>query len=91
MLVDVPITEFRRQLKRWLELARQGEEIVVTERGTPVARLTGIHLNPVVARLVREGKLTLPARAERIRAKDIRKVKLRGEGKSMSDYVIDGR
>ena len=91
MLVDVPITEFRRQLKRWLELVRQGEDIVVTERDTPVARLTGIHLSPVVARLVREGKLTLPARAERIRAEDIPKVNLRGEGKSMSDYVIDGR
>jgi prevent-host-death family protein len=91
VLVDVPITEFRRQLKRWLELARQGEEIVVTERGTPVARLTGIGLSPVVARLVREGKLTLPVRAERIKAKDIQKVKLRGEGKTMQDYLDEVR
>jgi prevent-host-death family protein len=90
MHVNVPITEFRRQLKRWLELAQRGEEIVVTDRGTAVARLTGIDERSVVERLVREGVLTLPARP-RIPAKDLPKLKVIGEGKQISDYLDDVR
>lgn len=90
MLMNVPITEFRRQLKRWLELARQGEEIVVTDRGEAVARLTGIDTKSVVERLVREGLLTLPTRP-RIPAKDLPKLKVIGEGKQISDYLDDVR
>lgn len=90
MRMRVPITEFRRQLKRWLELAREGEEIVVTDRGTAVARLTGIDEKSVIERLVREGVLTLPVRP-RIPAKDLPKLKVIGEGKQISDYLDDVR
>lgn len=91
MYMNVPITEFRRQLKRWLELARQGEEIVITDHGEAVARLTGIDTTPVVERLVREGVLTLPTRPRRVRAKDLPKLKVVGEGKQISDYLDDVR
>ena len=90
MLVNVPITEFRRQLKRWLELAQEGEEIVITDRGTAVARLTGISARSVVERLAREGLLTLPTKP-RIPAKDLPKLKVIGEGRQISDYLDDVR
>lgn len=88
--MNVPITEFRRQLKRWLELAQEGEEIVVTDRGIAVARLTGVDARSVVERLAREGRLTLPARP-RIPAKDLPKLKVIGEGRQISDYLDDVR
>jgi len=90
MGINVPITEFRRQLKRWLDLAQQGEEIVITDRGVAVAKLTGIDTRSVVERLVREGVLTLPARP-RIPAKDIPKLRVIGEGRQISDYLDDVR
>src|SRR5665647_1492442 len=37
--MDVAISTLRAELSSWIERARSGEEIVVTERGTPVARL----------------------------------------------------
>ncbi len=38
--VDVGVRELRAHLSRWLEAVREGREVVVTDRGKPVARLT---------------------------------------------------
>jgi prevent-host-death family protein len=38
-VVNVSITELRAHLSEWLEQARAGEEIIVTDRGVPIARL----------------------------------------------------
>jgi len=40
--MDVAVSDLRAHLSEWLERARDGEEVVVTERGIPVARLLGI-------------------------------------------------
>jgi prevent-host-death family protein len=37
--MEVGIRELRNNLARWLARAKKGEEIVVTERGKPIARL----------------------------------------------------
>src|ERR1039458_8019004 len=37
--MDVAISTLRAELSTWIERARSGEEVVVTDRGTPVARL----------------------------------------------------
>lgn len=59
-MAEVGIAQLRRELKDWLERARDGEEVVVTDRGTPVARLTGVEGAPVIDQLVAEGKLSRP-------------------------------
>jgi prevent-host-death family protein len=41
MSVTVGIREFRENLKDYLERAKAGEEVVITERGKPVASLVG--------------------------------------------------
>jgi prevent-host-death family protein len=40
--MDVPVTELRAHLSEWLDRVRSGDEVVVTDRGIPVARLLGM-------------------------------------------------
>ncbi|MBD8079788.1 type II toxin-antitoxin system Phd/YefM family antitoxin [Cellulosimicrobium arenosum] len=58
--MDVAVSALRAELKSWIERARAGEEIVVTERGIPVARLTGVSTTDLVTELTRDGVLTSP-------------------------------
>lgn len=58
------MSALRAELKSWIERAREGEEVIVTDRGLPVARLSGIDAADLVQGLVRDGLLT-PAQVER--------------------------
>jgi prevent-host-death family protein len=55
------ITILKAQLSRYLDVVKSGEEVIVTERGRPVARLSAV--DPVgvpagrVSALVREGRM----------------------------------
>ena len=40
--MEVGIRELRAGLSRWLDRVRAGEELIVTDRGAPVARVTPI-------------------------------------------------
>ena len=63
--MDVPVSELRANLREWLERAREGDEVVVTERGVPVARLLGIQTAPLLDRLTSEGVIGRPTTPER--------------------------
>jgi prevent-host-death family protein len=39
---QVPIREVNQHLSRYIEIAEQGEEIIITRRGQPVARLSAV-------------------------------------------------
>ncbi|MFP3713280.1 type II toxin-antitoxin system Phd/YefM family antitoxin [Puerhibacterium sp. TATVAM-FAB25] len=56
--MEVPVSALRAELKSWIEKARAGEEVVITDRGVPVARLTGVATADLVSGLVRDGLLT---------------------------------
>jgi prevent-host-death family protein len=61
--VDVSVTELRAQLSDWLDRVRAGGEVVITDRGIPVARLTAVDSAGALARLTAEGvigKATAP-------------------------------
>ncbi|AEG45386.1 type II toxin-antitoxin system Phd/YefM family antitoxin [Isoptericola variabilis] len=62
--MEVSVSALRAELKSWIEKARAGEEVVITDRGVPVARLSGVATADLVTGLVRDGLLT-PAQAER--------------------------
>ncbi|MDF9878754.1 type II toxin-antitoxin system prevent-host-death family antitoxin [Cellulosimicrobium cellulans] len=62
--MEVPVSALRAELKSWIERAREGEEVVITERGVPVARLTGVATADLVTELLRDGVL-VPAEGER--------------------------
>lgn len=66
-LVEVAITEFRAAMRAYVDRARGGEDVVLTERGLPVARLVAIDAAPLLEQLEREGVITA-ASAPRPRA-----------------------
>jgi prevent-host-death family protein len=53
--MDVAVSELRANLSDYLDRVEAGEEIVVTDRGKPVARMVGIGLTPALERLRGEG------------------------------------
>lgn len=63
--MNVAISDLRAHLSEWLERARHGEEIIVTDRGLPVARLLGLSTTGMLERLTVEGLIGRPARADR--------------------------
>ena len=40
--MDVAISELRAHLSEWIDRASRGDEVVITDRGLPVARLLGL-------------------------------------------------
>lgn len=59
--MDVPVSAFRAELKSWIEAARNGEDVVVTDRGVPVARLSGVASADLLTRLQRDGLVEAPS------------------------------
>jgi prevent-host-death family protein len=63
--VDVAVSEFRAHLSHWLDRVRQGDEVVVTERGVPVARLLGLDATATLEHLAERGVIARPANPSR--------------------------
>ena len=59
------MTELRARLSHWLERVRDGDEVVVTDRGVPVARLVRLDSAPVIESLHAQGVIGRPAQRER--------------------------
>lgn len=83
--MDIAISALRASLAEYVHRARDGEEIVVTDRGVPVARLLGVESAPAIERMYRDGTLVRPASASRPQATGSRRGRLT-EG-SMADLV----
>jgi prevent-host-death family protein len=66
--MDVAISDLRAHLSDWLERARQGTEVIITDRGLPVARLLGLGTTTAIERLTAEGVIGRPAQPHRPRA-----------------------
>lgn len=92
--VEVGIRELRLNLSRYVARAREGAEVIVTDRGKPVARLGPIdderRADEVYERLVREG-LVIPGRRRRKRASLPPAIPLEGDGPLVSDIVLEDR
>lgn len=82
------VRELKGSLSKYLRRVRQGESILVTDRGEPVARLIPVGYPEGLVRLAREGRATLPRRwPPEIRLPSVR---LKG-GKSAAELVIEDR
>jgi prevent-host-death family protein len=75
--MDVAVSALRAHLSEWLDRARGGEEIVVTERGVPVARLLGVNASATLERLAAEGVIGRAERPTRPRAAGRSRVRAR--------------
>lgn len=57
---EVGIRELRDNLSRFLEEVKTGQELIVTERGRPVARIVATSGEAWIDELVAAGIITLP-------------------------------
>ncbi|MGH3448147.1 MAG: type II toxin-antitoxin system Phd/YefM family antitoxin [Nocardioidaceae bacterium] len=85
--MDVAVSRLRAELADWIERVSAGEEIVVTDRGTPVARLVRVDTAPLLERLTQGGVLSKP-RAVRPTASGASRAHARG---SVSELVGEQR
>lgn len=82
------MSEFRANLRSYVERAKAGERIVVTDRGVPVARLGPAEEESLLDRLEREGVLTRARAGNRPIARKGQGVKATGP---VADLVTDMR
>ena len=85
--MDVAVSKLRAELSGWIEHVRKGEEIVVTDRGVPVARIVPMNSTPLLERLIAEGAVEKPERAKRPITRD-QLIRARGP---VSDLVGEQR
>lgn len=85
-MTEAGIRELRNHLSKYLQRVREGEEVVVTDRGTAVARVVPIGHQRRYDRLVAEGIIE-PSRADK-RTRPKRRVEADG---SVSGLVADQR
>ncbi len=83
--MEVGIRELRNNLSRYLDRVREGEEVVVTDRGRAIARVLPVGNERVLDRLVAEGVVT-PARRAKRRAST--PIKTKG---TVSDLIANQR
>ncbi len=83
--MEVGVRELRNNLSRYLDRVRDGEEVVVTDRGRAVARVLPVSGERTIDRLIREGKVTPAKTRKRTRP---RPVKTAG---TVSDLIAEQR
>ena len=91
-MIEVGVRDLKNGLSRYLTSVKQGEDVVITERGRPVAKLvkmpeSGPSIKERLAQLAAEGFLTLPEKPLRSRVPQPLKV----PGKPLSQIVIEDR
>lgn len=92
-MASVGIRELKNRLTHYLRRTKQGEEIVVTERGRPIALIQPIRsaeriasLEARLAKLAAQGLLTLPSQ------KPLRRVRLvKTFGSPVSRIILEDR
>lgn len=89
----VGVKELKNCLTQYLRRTKQGEEVIVTERGNPIALIQpiksaekGVSLEAKLARLAAQGLLVLPTQ------KPLRRVRLvKVSGKPISKAIVQER
>lgn len=89
----VGVKELKNRLTHYLHRTKQGDEVIVTDRGKPIALIQAIQSAELpatrearLARLAAQGVVTLPARRLR---KRVRPVKV--SGRPLSRLIMEDR
>jgi len=84
---EVGVRDLKNNLSRYLDRVQEGEEVIVTDRGKPVARLSALdHSTDRLAELIAAGVVRRPKSPTRSRP--ARRIKPKG---SVSDLVAEQR
>lgn len=81
------MSTFRAQMASWIDRVRGGEELVITDRGTPVARLVPVGSSSLIESLTEKGLLSRPGSPRPV-AREEERVQADG---SVSEYVTRQR
>ena len=68
LCMNIAVTELQASLSHWLDRVRDGDEVIVTESGVPVARIIGVYTTPTIETLTVQGVLARPMRRDRVKA-----------------------
>lgn len=90
MVVRVGVRDLRENLRSWLDRVRSGDEVIVTERGEPIARLAALEPRSKLEELIERGIVRPPLRPKRERI-DVSKLPTMTPGPTLSDIVIEQR
>ena len=67
-MTRVPISDLKARLSRYLDMVKAGDEVIVTDRGKPIARITPVearqHMEGRLEELVRTGEVRPPVRED---------------------------
>lgn len=89
--MEAGVRDFKNRLSENLRKVKAGEEVVITERGRPVAKLSRMVIDPAwpdwMKAMVARGEL-IPGTGEKPRESGIR---MRGKGPSGSEMIIQAR
>ncbi|MBI5641114.1 MAG: type II toxin-antitoxin system prevent-host-death family antitoxin [Nitrospirae bacterium] len=90
----VGVRDLKNQLPKYLDVVKKGGQVIVTDRGKPIAiihDLTGVEVNAgqdeVLASLAADGKVRLPVRAGGVNKFDGATIK----GKSITETILEDR
>jgi prevent-host-death family protein len=84
----IGIKELKRDASAIVDAVEAGETVVVTRRGTPVARLAPVGAPPGVQRLLDQGLMSWPGAPTEVPSEVTR---LAGEGVPISQQVLEDR
>jgi prevent-host-death family protein len=87
-IMDVAVSELRAHLSDYLDRVRAGDEVVITDRGVPVARLLGLTTTATLERLAADGIIAHAAASPRPQASGQPRPRARH---SVADLVSDQR
>jgi prevent-host-death family protein len=85
--MEIGVRQLREELRRWLDAVERGEEVTITERGRPVARLISANGPTQRERLIAQGILT-PAERPKRPSSALRKVRAKG---NVTDFLAEQR
>lgn len=86
--MQVGVRALRSELSSWIEHARRGREVVITERGRPVARLVPVEGESALDQLIAAGLATAPRAKRRT---DLEPPTVRPRNGTVSELLIEQR
>ncbi|MGH2829997.1 MAG: type II toxin-antitoxin system Phd/YefM family antitoxin [Actinomycetota bacterium] len=87
-MIEVGIRDLRNRLSHYLKRVRSGETIKVTDHGEPVAQIIPAGIDPHLAKMIAEGRLTWSGKRLGPLPKPVKPLK---PGPSLSDYITEDR
>jgi len=92
-MTEVSVRELRNNLTQYLRRIEQGERVIVTRRGKPIATIEPCparndDLEAAIWRMVREGKASWSGKKF---TPAMPRFGLRGEGPTLSEMIIEDR